>query len=88
MKAIFPVAERISPYMPLTEIIYKCRKCGTSFCVLGHHNKYCFNCGQKQNWNVHTHLKNPFRGTFEEEQELISKINQCIDNYDEEGNLQ
>jgi rRNA maturation endonuclease Nob1 len=43
-----PIAYRISKWDSCTEIIYKCSKCNTSFAALGYNEKYCHNCGEKQ----------------------------------------
>ena len=75
-----PVAERISKWDRHTEIIYRCRKCDTSFATLGNHVKYCYNCGEKQDWNVAGMLKQPFvSNNYEEEQVMIAEINRQND---------
>lgn len=71
-----PIADRISKWDSCTEIIYKCSKCNTSFKILGHNEKYCHNCGEKQDWAVATHLKEPLRSDdLEEEKKIVSEIN-------------
>jgi len=47
LKSLKPTVEDISSWMPCTEILYKCPKCGTSFRILDSYEKFCHNCGQK-----------------------------------------
>lgn len=72
-----PIAYRISQWDSCTEIIYKCSKCNASFAILRYNEKYCHNCGQKQNWAVATHIKEPLRNNddLEEEKKILSEIN-------------
>lgn len=45
-----PIAERIDGFSNRT-IIYRCGNCNASLAILGDKNKYCFNCGEKVQWN-------------------------------------
>lgn len=75
----------ISSYAPFTEILYKCAICGTSFRILGSHEKFCHGCGSPVEWNyMPTHLTKPLRElgitTYEAEREFIRQLNSRISN--------
>ena len=46
-----PKPERISEWGRATEIIYSCRRCGTSFGFYRTNEKFCHNCGCENNWD-------------------------------------
>lgn len=82
IKMYLPIAERISQWNTMTEILYKCPKCESSFAILGSQVKYCFNCGIKINWKVYDSCPDVFAKlyhhtstTYEIQQEMMIGIN-------------
>lgn len=52
-----PVANRISQWDNMNEIIYKCPKCNYEFNFYATHEKYCHSCGTHIKWeNMPTHV--------------------------------
>lgn len=80
MKSLKPIVEDISSWMPCTEILYKCPKCGTSFRILGSYEKFCHNCGQKIDWKkMPTHLTKSYqRSDYNEHKKFIQSLNEHI----------
>ena len=45
-----PIPYSLSQWGSGTEVFYKCPECGCDMRVLGHRQKYCYECGQKLDW--------------------------------------
>lgn len=81
MKSLKPIVEDISSWMPCTEILYKCPKCGTSFRILGSYEKFCHNCGQKIDWEgIPIYLAKPYQRSDDcnEHKNFIQSLNELI----------
>lgn len=79
MNKLKPRAERISPFNPRKEVIYRCAVCDTSFAILGQQIKYCFGCGAEVNWDVLTKLKDSIDTIW-----MKSNTDLSLDKFEEE----
>lgn len=80
MKTNIPEPVSISDWN-YKEIIYRCRKCKTEFRFFGELEKYCHNCGNKQNWEgVILELPNPVPEIWEDRQRKVTILNE-IENH-------
>lgn len=81
-----PLAERIDSFPPRRIVIYRCFKCDASFALLGDKIKFCYNCGEKVDWNGiitrldknlldYYHQSNSSDELEEFEKQLIDEIN-------------
>lgn len=74
-KGILPKAKALSDWNR-SEILYECRHCGASFAYAGDRNKFCYNCGEKQNWNVLRHMDVVYEGNdIYEIHRIINTVN-------------
>ena len=45
-----PIPYALSQWDSGTEVFYRCPKCGCDFRLLGSRIKFCYECGEKINW--------------------------------------
>ena len=82
-----PMIETISNWGSGTEVLYQCRKCGTSFRFLSDHEKYCHNCGTSVDWDkVKRFLPQDVADfyhslNFEKQKEMLSLLRAEVDFY-------
>ena len=50
MNSKTPIPYELSQWGGRTEVFYRCPKCGCDMRLLGRRQKYCYDCGQKLDW--------------------------------------
>lgn len=49
-KSRIPIPYQLSQWNGRTEVFYKCPTCGCDMRLLGSRQNYCYDCGQKLDW--------------------------------------
>ena len=82
LKKIKPIANRISQWNLMNEVLYKCPKCDASFQIYGSNQNYCHMCGQAIDWGVIIKVNNRWKdeyhgcNDYQKQQELMREIDE------------